>query len=70
MYTPKILLLDEVTSSLDEKSSNLVWNLLFEEADKNNITLIWISHDEHEQNKADRKIYLKDGKLVDGGRNE
>lgn len=66
MYPPKVLLLDEVTSSLDDNSSELVWDFLFEEAKKSDITLVWVSHDEHEQNMAEQKIYLKKGKMAKG----
>ncbi|MGX7072129.1 ABC transporter ATP-binding protein [Helcococcus kunzii] len=70
MYPPKVLLLDEVTSSLDDDSSELVWDFLFEEAKKSEITLVWVSHDEHEQNMAEQKIYLKKGKMAKGEMNE
>lgn len=70
MYPPKVLLLDEVTSSLDDNSSELVWDFLFEEAKKSDITLVWVSHDEHEQNMAEQKIYLKKGKMAKGEINE
>lgn len=70
MYPPKVLLLDEVTSSLDDDSSELVWDFLFEEAKKSDITLVWVSHDEHEQNMAEQKIYLKKGKMAKGEMNE
>lgn len=65
MYPPKVLLLDEVTSSLDDDSSKLVWEFLFDEAKNSEITLVWVSHDEDEQNMAEQKIYLKNGKMVD-----
>lgn len=65
MYPPKVLLLDEVTSSLDDDSSKLVWDFLFDEAKNSEITLVWVSHDEDEQNMAEQKIYLKNGKMVD-----
>lgn len=70
MYPPKVLLLDEVTSSLDEETTKLVWKLLFEEAENNDITLIWVSHDEDEQNMAKNKIYLKNGRQIEEGINE
>lgn len=66
MYPPKVLLLDEVTSSLDDDSSELVWDFLFEEAKKFDITLVWVSHDEHEQNMAKQKIYLRKGEMEKG----
>lgn len=64
MYPPRVLLLDEVTSSLDDTAAKAVWDLLFKEAQNHNITLVWISHDESEQNLAKKLVYLKNGELI------
>ena len=43
---PKILLLDEPTSSLDEENENKVLDILLELYNENNITIILVSHKE------------------------
>lgn len=70
LFPPKVLLLDEVTSSLDEDHSKEIWDLFFDQARQNEITLVWISHDVAEQNLAKQKIYIVDGKIKEGGQDE
>lgn len=64
MYPPKVLLLDEVTSGLDDDNSERIWSWLLNQADQEQITLIWVSHSEKEQQLAAQKIKIYHGKLV------
>ncbi len=60
---PEILLLDEPTSSLDEKNKLEIENLL--KSLKNKITIILVSHFKEQVSRiADYKYILKDGKLT------
>lgn len=67
VFPPKILLLDEVVSSLDEASAQAVWQLILAEADRWGMALLWISHRPEDQDMADRSLYLVDGHLQEGG---
>ncbi|KAA9300227.1 MULTISPECIES: ATP-binding cassette domain-containing protein [Aerococcus] len=67
LFPPKILLLDEVVSSLDETSAKAVWDLVLAEVDRSDILAIWISHRPEDQKLADRSLYLVDGHLQEGG---
>ncbi|MFJ7827671.1 ATP-binding cassette domain-containing protein [Psychrobacillus sp. NPDC096623] len=65
LLQPKILLLDEITASLDQQSKNLVEQLLIKLHQKEGITFIWVTHDtEQAKNISDRIWYMEDGKLV------
>lgn len=62
----QLLLLDEVTSALDNETSSLIINQLLE---LNNTTRIMITHrlDEEVLNKFDQIIVMKNGKIVECG---
>lgn len=64
---PKLLILDEVTANLDQKSKHELLQLLKELIPKRNLTVIFISHD-HEliEKYADYELQLanKHGKLI------
>jgi ABC-type multidrug transport system fused ATPase/permease subunit len=62
----QLLLLDEVTSALDNETSSLITNQLLE---LNNTTRIMITHrlDEEVLNKFDQIIVMKNGKIVEFG---
>lgn len=62
----QLLLLDEVTSALDNETSSLITNQLLE---LNNTTRIMITHrlDEEVLNKFDQIIVMKNGKIVECG---
>ncbi|MBG9982192.1 ATP-binding cassette domain-containing protein [Aerococcaceae bacterium DSM 111020] len=59
-YPPKILLLDEITSGLDHSTREGLWRYLFDFVKKNDITMLWISHNEDEQNLFKQQIYLSE----------
>ena len=62
ILNPKVLLLDEPTSSLDEKSGGVIENLLLEL--KKSCTIILVSHYADQVKRiADTELLLSDGKL-------
>lgn len=58
-----IILGDEPTGNLDSKSGMEVMNI-FRNLHKNGKTVVLVTHDETVANQADRKIVIKDGKIV------
>jgi ABC-type multidrug transport system fused ATPase/permease subunit len=66
MFTkPKLLVLDEATSSLDGQTESEISEAI--QGLKGKVTLILIAHRLSTVQKADRVIYLKDGKIVAQG---
>lgn len=57
-FLPKILLLDEITSALDEENKIKVNELIHQLAVKNNIAILWVTHDQNEISHADDIITL------------
>lgn len=56
-FPPDILLLDEITSALDDANKQAVRQLI-EEQVQQGMAAIWISHDRHEIDKAQRQLVL------------
>lgn len=69
LFPPKILLLDEVTSALDEENRQIIWRWLHDLRQKTEMTILMISHNEEEASLADKQIHIVAGKLVDKGGN-
>lgn len=64
IFEPEILLLDEVTSALDVKNTELVEKII-EKRNKNGKTVMWITHDlEQSEKYANKIIEIKKGKLT------
>ena len=61
---PKILLADEPTGNLDSKNGNHIFDLMTNLHDKNNISLVLVTHDQNLANRAQRQIILKDGRVL------
>ena len=61
---PIIILADEPTGSLDSKMGDIILELLREIHEKENVTLILVTHEEYIAKKADRIISMKDGKVI------
>ncbi|MFZ2270198.1 MAG: ATP-binding cassette domain-containing protein, partial [Trichococcus flocculiformis] len=54
LFQPKILLLDEVTSALDEANRQIIWKWLQEMRNHSDMTIIMVSHNEEESSLADK----------------
>lgn len=61
LFNPTILLADEITGNLDEANVAIVMNTLAEYK-KNGGTILLVTHDKSLGTKADKLLYLKDGK--------
>jgi putative ABC transport system ATP-binding protein len=61
---PKIILADEPTANLDSKNSHKLINMMRELNEKENISIIFASHDDLVKESVRRIIRLNDGKLV------
>jgi ABC-type lipoprotein export system ATPase subunit len=62
--SPKVLIADEPTGNLDTKSSKEIYNIFKELNKEGGLTIIVATHDQRLGSKADRVIYLKDGRCV------
>ena len=58
--TPDILIADEPTSSLDANRREAFIQLLFNECDRKDTTIVFVSHDTGLENLFDRTIHLSD----------
>ena len=60
--TPRYIIADEITASLDEKLSNHVYSYLKNYIQKNNGIGIFVSHDKLLEKYIDKKFVMKDGR--------
>jgi putative ABC transport system ATP-binding protein len=66
---PAVLFADEPTGNLDSRTGEEVLALLRHSVDEFRQTIIMVTHDAHAASKADRVLFLKDGRIVhDHGR--
>lgn len=65
LYLPEVLLLDEVTSSLDAENKEIIYTILDELNTENDITILSVTHDEREISQADRVLTIVNGELED-----
>lgn len=64
LFTPKILLLDEITAHLDSRSKELVLRYLINLRDSFGTTIVFVTHNDHESDKfCDRKILMQNGTI-------
>ncbi len=61
---PKLILADEPTGNLDSKSSDEIMKLFEEIYEKENITLIVVTHERHIAERAEKIIHLLDGQIT------
>ena len=62
---PPIVMADEPTGNLDSNNGRLVLDLLLERNKNEKTTLVLVTHDPEVASRADRKIVLKDGIIVE-----
>ncbi|HBC2538121.1 TPA: iron ABC transporter ATP-binding protein FetA [Enterobacter cloacae] len=58
-FLPKVLLLDEITSALDEANKRNVNDIIHRYASEQNIAALWVTHDANEIAHADDVITLQ-----------
>ena len=64
---PKLILADEPTGNLDSENSQMISNLLFDYANKNQSSFVLVTHDLKFAEKCDRIIKIEDGTIVSLG---
>ena len=62
---PPIVMADEPTGNLDSTNGRLVLDLLLKRNSEAKTTLVLVTHDAEVASRADRKIVLKDGMIVE-----
>ncbi|HGW5507012.1 TPA: iron ABC transporter ATP-binding protein FetA [Citrobacter koseri] len=58
-FLPQVLLLDEITSALDEHNKENVNDIIHRYVRDKNIAVLWVTHDKDEINHADNVITLQ-----------
>jgi len=61
---PDIILADEPTGNLDSANSDMIIDLLRELNERLNQTIVMITHNLEAAYRADRQIYMKDGRII------
>ncbi len=63
---PKVLLLDEPTSSMDPDTVKCVESFLFEVRQQQHVAILWISHDPQQIKRvADKHLRIENGKIIE-----
>jgi putative ABC transport system ATP-binding protein len=62
-FRPPLLLADEPTGNLDSKNGTAILDLLRQINQEDGCTVVIVTHSEEAASYADRKIYLRDGRL-------
>jgi len=62
---PPIVMADEPTGNLDSANGKLVLDLLLDRNRRTGTTLVMVTHDAEIASRADRKIVLKDGQILE-----
>lgn len=65
---PEVIFADEPTGNLDSQTGKKIENLLLKLNKSKGITLIIVTHDSDLARRCKRRIYIKDGQVVDRGR--
>ena len=61
---PALVLADEPTGSVDSSTGQEILRLIFEHGRHHNATVILVTHDAEVAERADRRIVMKDGRIV------
>lgn len=65
VVTPPIVMADEPTGNLDSANGKIVLDLLLERNRKEHTTLVLVTHDTEIASRANRRIVLRDGMIVE-----
>ncbi|SEK20653.1 putative ABC transport system ATP-binding protein [Carnobacterium iners] len=61
LFLPEVLLLDEVTSALDEENKQVIGRFVKEMNQTKQITVLWVTHNSSEVEESDRVINIING---------
>ena len=61
---PEILLCDEPTGNLDSKTSQVIYDLLFNIQSRTKTAIVIVTHDESISQRVKRIVRIKDGKHI------
>ncbi|MBP1919548.1 ABC transporter ATP-binding protein [Youngiibacter multivorans] len=64
LISPDILLLDEVTASLDKENARMIEDTVRKLSERG-ITVIWVTHDQDQLGLSDRVLMIREGKVVE-----
>ena len=67
IHSPEILILDEPTTGLDPQTRSLIWQVIHELKEKNNMTVFLTTHYMEEAADADYVVILDKGKIAAEG---
>lgn len=63
IFIPDILLLDEVTASLDENSTSIIEDYI-KELNKSGVTILWVTHNEEQSKRIfNKRIVISNGQI-------
>jgi putative ABC transport system ATP-binding protein len=65
VVAPPIVMADEPTGNLDSSNGHMILDLLLDRNRKTGTTLVLVTHDAEVASRADRKIVLRDGLIVE-----
>jgi ABC-type lipoprotein export system ATPase subunit len=65
MNGPRVLLADEPTGSLDDRTRNSVFEMLLELVANEGVTLVMATHDRELAKRCDRTVLMRDGKVYE-----
>lgn len=68
IMNPKLILADEPTGNLDTKTGDEILDLLQELNKDLGVTVVIVTHEHDVAERAKRKIFVKDGKVITGGK--
>lgn len=63
LFQPRILLLDEVTSALDQENSDIIHQIIKKLNQNNQMTILWITHNQNEYLSSNKRLFVEKGGL-------
>ena len=66
MNAPKLIMADEPTGNLDEKTAAIINEMFLELCKNDNVSLLLITHNSAFAKMADKQLLLKDGTICNG----
>jgi lipoprotein-releasing system ATP-binding protein len=67
LMAPPILLADEPTGNLDQKTSYAIQELLMQICVENNVTMLLVTHDPDLAERMPHRVVMEDGRVIEGG---